>query len=332
MTAAKPAGNTESMSASTTAAKFDTQPFDRLGLGINGLDHVRVLVRDLEAAKDRFRDILGFRVPPRGDNYRHPLGSYQTVTRFSDAFYLELLAVHDRPRMSSGRPEMVQFLDRQEGGHSVLLNVRSAQAAAELLRVRGHPAVGPTAGGFEPSNDDGPLSKPWWLVNFSAAPFTKEALSLIEYEPDWPAQQRHAGGWTDQPNGTNAVRAVWLAVASLSSAATHFAALGLGRQHAFGLDHLDADACEVQITEGQNICLLQPRSERSPVGAFLAGRGQAGVMGVTLQTRDLRAQSQRLAAAIGADLRSVAGRYGSSVIVPGAHACGLWLEFVGAQA
>lgn len=189
MSTAKPAGNTESMGASTTVAKSDMQSFDRLGLGINGLDHVRVLVRDLEAAKDRYRDVLGFRVPPRDDNYRHPLGSYQTVTRFSDAFYLELLAVHDRPRMSSGRPEMVPFLG-----------------------------------------------------------------------------------------------------------------------------------------------LLQPRSERGPVGAFLAGRGQAGVMGVTLQTHDLRAQAARLEAAIGAELRSVAGRYGSSVIVPGAHACGLWLEFVGVQA
>jgi catechol 2,3-dioxygenase-like lactoylglutathione lyase family enzyme len=305
--------------------------FDRLGLGIHGLDHVRVLVRDLEAAKDRYRNVLGFRVPPRGDNYRHPLGSYQTVTRFGDAFYLELLAVHDRVKMSAGRPEMVQFLDRHEGGHSVLLNVRSARAAADLLRGRGLAALGPTAGGFEPSNDDGPLSQPWWLVNFSAAPFTKEAFSLIEYEPDWPAQQRHAAGWIDQPNGVNGVRAVWLAVADLSSAATHFAALGLERQHAFGLDHLDADACEVQVAEGQNIWLLQPRGERGPVGVFLAARGQAGVMGVTLQTRERRVQAQRLASTIGTDARSVAGRYGSSVMVPGAHACGLWLEFVDGQ-
>lgn len=301
--------------------------FDRLGLGINGLDHVRVLVRDLEAAKDLYRDVLGFRIPPRGDNYRHPLGSYQTVTRFADAFYLELLAVHDRARMSTGRPEMVQFLDRREGGHSVLLNVRSAQAATNALRSGGLAAVGPTAGGFEPSADAGPLGKPWWLVNFSAAPFTKEALSLIEYEPDWPAQQRHAAGWADQPNGTSGVHAVWLAVPNLLVTASHFAALGLDQQRSFGLEHLDADACEVRIGELQNIWLVQPRGNAGAVGAFLAERGQAGIMGVTLQVRDLQAQSERLSRATGAGLQTVNGRYGASVVVPGTHACGLWLEF-----
>lgn len=308
---------------------MNSSTFDRLGLGINGLDHVRLLVRDLEAAKDHFRDVLGFRIAPRGDNYRHPLGSYQTVTRLGDAFYLELLAVHDRARMSTGRPEMVQFLDRREGGHSVLLNVRSAQASAQVLRSRGLAVVGPAAGGFEPSSDDGPLGKPWWLVNFSAAPFTQEALSLIEYEPDWAAQQRHAASWADQPNGVSAARAVWLAVANLASAASHLAALGLDQQRRFALDHLDADACEVRVGERQNIWLVQPRGEHGPAGAFLAGRGQAGIMGVTLQVRDLRAQSERLSRAIGAGVRSIDGRYGASVLIDGAHACGLWLEFAG---
>lgn len=303
--------------------------FDRLGLGINGLDHVRVLVRDLEAAKDHFRDVLGFRISPRGQNYRHPLGSHQSVTRLADAFYLELLAVHDRARMSIGRPEMVRFLDRCEGGHSALLNVRSARAAANTLRAGGLAAMEPTAGGFEPNDEDGPLSRPWWLVNFSAAPFTKEALSLIEYEPDWSAQQRHAARWVDQPNGVNGVRAVWLAVPNLSSAAAHFGALGLDQQRAFDLDHLDADACEVRIGERQNIWLVQPRGSQGPVGAFLAGRGQAGIMGVTLGVRDLPAQSERLSRAIGASAQSVAGRYGASVLVDGSNACGLWLEFVG---
>lgn len=305
-----------------------TPIFDRLGLGINGLDHVRVLVRDLEAAKDCYRDVLGFRVPARGDNYRHPLGSYQTVTRLTDAFYLELLAVNDRATMSRGRPEMVQWLDRREGGHSVLLNVRSAQAAASALQSHGLEVTPPFQGGFEPSGEDGPLDRGWWLVNFTGAPFTREALSLIEYRASWTEQQSHARSWTDHPNGALGVRAVWLAVCDLASAAGHFASLGLTRQQTCEVDALGARACEVRIGERQNVLLITPRADDTAAGAFLIERGQAGVMGVTIEVDDLPAQAQRLTSALGSAARWGEGRYGRSIVVPGLHAHGLWLEFV----
>jgi len=56
-------------------------------LSIKGLDHIRILVHNLEAAKDMYRDLLGFLVPPRGQKGLYPLGTENSVARFSDGFY-----------------------------------------------------------------------------------------------------------------------------------------------------------------------------------------------------------------------------------------------------
>lgn len=295
-------------------------------LVIHGLDHVRVLARDLESAKDHFRDRLGFALPPRGSNFGHPLGSWQTLARFQDAFYLEFLSIRDPDKARTGRPEMMAFLERFEGGHSVVLCVPSASQASSALTARGLAATAPVAGSFLPEDQAGPLSDGWWLVNFERAPFRRETLSLIEYRQPWTAQTGYSRALPEQPNGVIGGRAVWVAVPDGGRALAHLATMGLKPSISQPRKELGALAHEIPIKAGQSLLILEAAGS-GPTADFLATRGDAGVVGVSLIVNTAQPIESRVAA-LGLDAQWQAGPFGQSLTVPGSHAMGLHLEFV----
>lgn len=295
-------------------------------LKIHGLDHVRVLARDLEAAKDHFRDRLGFALPPRGSNFGHPLGSWQTLARFGDAFYLEFLSIRDPEKARTGRPEMMAFLERFEGGHSVVLCVPSAEQTSAVLRQSGLAAAPPVAGSFLPEDEAGPLSDGWWLVNFEHAPFRRETVSLIEYRQAWTAQTSYARTLPVQPNGVTGGRAVWVAVPDVSSALTHFTAMGLRRGPSRPFPAVGAIAHELAVTDHQSLLILEAGGPGA-TQRFIEQRGGAGVMGVSLNVEHPDAISAR-ASAMGLSADWQTGLFGKRLIVPDTHAMGLFIEFV----
>jgi catechol 2,3-dioxygenase-like lactoylglutathione lyase family enzyme len=295
-------------------------------MSIHGLDHVRVLARDLEAAKDHFRDRLGFALPPRGSNFGHPLGSWQTLSRFGDAFYLEFLSIADPEKARTGRPEMMAFLERFEGGHSVVLCVPSATEASATLRQAGLAAAAPVAGSFLPEDAAGPLSDGWWLVNFDQAPFRRETLSFIEYRQPWSAQTAYSRDLAVQPNGVTGGRAVWIAMPEPQRALDHFATMGLRAAPGRPCPRLGALAHEIPVAPGQSLLILEADGP-GPAREFIDLRGGAGVMGVSLQVESAAPISAR-AAALGLVPDWNPGLFGDSLIVPGSHAMGIHLEFV----
>jgi len=295
-------------------------------LSLHGLDHVRVLARDLEAAKDHFRDRLGFALPPRGSNFGHPLGSWQTLARFRDAFYLEFLSIRDPDKARTGRPEMMAFLERFEGGHSVVLCVPSAPAAHAALHGAGLSAAAPIAGSFLPEDDAGPLSEGWWLVNFEKAPFRRETVSLIEYRQAWSAQTAYAAALPIQANGVTGGRAVWIAVPNAHQAIEHFATMGLSVSRPCDCPALGGVAHELPVAPGQSLMILEADSA-GLTRDFIETRGGAGVFGVTLQVATAAPMTERAAAlGLAADWRD--GLFGKTLTVPGTHAMGLHMEFV----
>jgi len=294
----------------------------------HGLDHVRILARDLEAAKDHFRDALGFALPPRGSNFGHPLGSWQVLARFRDASYLEFLSIKDPVKARTGRPEMMAFLERAEGGHSVVLNVPSAQQASTALRARGLAVSAPVAGSFLPEDEAGPLSQGWWLVNHETAPFRRETLSWIEYRQPWSVQTAYSAALPVQPNGVTGTRAVWIAVPDARAALAHFAAAGLAAARSLPLPAIGAQAHELPVAPGQCLLILEAAGD-GDTARFLAARGDAGVMGVTLTVAQREPIAAR-AAALGADAAWRSGPFGECLLLPGRHALGLTLEFVAA--
>src|ERR1700674_1136935 len=107
-----------------------------LGEG-SGLDHPGILVRDLEAAKDTYRDTLGFWIQPRG--VVSVLGSGMKISNafFEDGSYLTLSAVNDLDKARVNRPSYLTFLEKHEGAKFFMLNVSSAEGTAKFLRARG---------------------------------------------------------------------------------------------------------------------------------------------------------------------------------------------------
>lgn len=250
-------------------------------LSIKGLDHIRILVHDLEAAKDIYRDLLGFLVPPRGQKGIHPLGTENSVARFYDGFYLELLAIHDSATAAVRRPEMVRFLQHSEGGHSVLLNVASAQETADTLRARGFPVSAPIPGSIMRATESVPLPPGWWLVNFEYAPLPADLLSFIQYQRSWEERQADRSREPPHPNTATRGLAVWIAVPDAATAAQYFASLGLPSRRTLHVSHLGAMAHEVQVGDDQCLLLLQSLQQDSIVDHFLKECGSGGVMGVS---------------------------------------------------
>ena len=67
------------------------------------IDHVRILVRDIQVSKKQYRDVLGFNLP-HPDVYVYAEGSAHDGADLSDHTYLELLGVADEERLAKVRP------------------------------------------------------------------------------------------------------------------------------------------------------------------------------------------------------------------------------------
>ena len=105
-----------------------------LGNG-QGLTEVIVLVRDLALASDLYRDRLGFTLAPLVDTL--PSGLKLIGAKFERNNYLELRSIADREKATRLRPRIVQFLEKNEGGFLIVLQVSSAKSTAVYLRTRG---------------------------------------------------------------------------------------------------------------------------------------------------------------------------------------------------
>jgi hypothetical protein len=75
------------------------------GLGDGtGIEFVVIVVRDIEAAKDTYRDVLGFKFPPKGDVDVNPVGIKESNAPFEKGGYLEFVAVDDLAKAKQNRP------------------------------------------------------------------------------------------------------------------------------------------------------------------------------------------------------------------------------------
>jgi catechol 2,3-dioxygenase-like lactoylglutathione lyase family enzyme len=74
---------------------------------LTGIDHVVVLVRDLEGASGDYRR-LGFRVVPGG---RHATGTHNALVGLADGTYLELLPSASQARITAGGPRLCAAAD-----------------------------------------------------------------------------------------------------------------------------------------------------------------------------------------------------------------------------
>lgn len=94
---------------------------------VGEVDHVRVLVRDIGAARENCILSPGF-VSPVAAPVICPEGSAHDAARFAAGGYFGLFGIADREGMTKSRPWMVEFLDKHEGAHSAGFKIAAADA------------------------------------------------------------------------------------------------------------------------------------------------------------------------------------------------------------
>jgi catechol 2,3-dioxygenase-like lactoylglutathione lyase family enzyme len=162
---------------------------------INGIDHVVIVVRDLDAARDTFRR-MGFTVTPRG---RHTLGSQNHCVMFGDD-YLELLGSPEGAPHPS-RQYYTEFARVGEGLAAIAFGTDSAKGAyTEMLWA-----------GFAPS-DPAEFARPVELPGGTREARFRVSMAALEQTPGgrafvcehltrevvWrPEHLRHANGATE---------------------------------------------------------------------------------------------------------------------------------------
>src|SRR5688572_15053512 len=102
---------------------------------LDGIDHVVILVRDLDRARDAYAR-MGFSLTPRG---YHTLGSQNHCIMFGRD-YIELLAV---PKPHPAMQYFSEFLQRGEGLGAIALASGDAAAARAELGASGIDAEAP---------------------------------------------------------------------------------------------------------------------------------------------------------------------------------------------
>jgi hypothetical protein len=160
-----------------------------------GLDHVVILVRDLDAAAENWRR-LGFTLAPRGIHSAHMGTGNHTVMLGPD--YFELIGVLSETPYNA--PSRALLERRGEGIERAALATDDAAAGIEEIRARGLEGMGPLDFGRPVTLPDGtatearfrvfhwpPEEAPGGLRLFACQHLTRDAVWISEL-------QRHANG------------------------------------------------------------------------------------------------------------------------------------------
>jgi catechol 2,3-dioxygenase-like lactoylglutathione lyase family enzyme len=278
---------------------------------IVGLDHVVVLVRDLDRAAETWRR-LGFTLAPRGTHSAHMGTGNHTMMLGPD--YLELIGVlTETPHNAPSRALLER---RGEAIERAALTTTDAAAGVEEIRARGLAGVGPIDFGRPVTLPSGsqtearfrvfewPLTEaPAGLRIFACQHLTREAVWI-------PELQNHA-------NGARRIARVEIVSSDPQRDAEHMARL---------LDEAvqpESDGAK-RVSSGKDRAafVFMPRnalSRRYPA-VPLDGLAAEGAAGLVLVSGDLDAAARALGRA--------AVRSGDAVCAPPAAANGVLLAFV----
>ncbi len=294
-----------------------------LGEG-RGIDHIMVVVRDLNATTATFRKLLGFNAERWG---KFPDGIENAGMHFRNRSYLELLGIYDREK--AAQTEEAKFLQRNEGATGVALHVSSADSAANFLRGRGFDVAGPDV--FPPPREESQQPQPWmWrTVSFKKRTGPGAIVFLIEYNEQARENrqkedlQKYEAARV-HPNTAEKIQSVWITVKDLDAAVKAYESIGLSAGRRVNLPQLEARGHEVVAGNGV-VLLLQANTPKSKVTSFLARRGE-GIMGVSIKVAALNRARNILETNIKQKFTPYVGAYGKSILIPAEVTRGVWVE------
>ena len=249
-----------------------------LGEG-EGIDHPGILVHDLEAAKDTYRDTLGFWIQPRGvASLSSGSGMKNSNASFEDGSYLQLMAVDDLEKARLNRPAYLTFLEKHEGAKFRMLSVASAEDTAKFLRARGLDVSDPATRTIMAPGAKQMPPPVAWAVTFKTPILPADSIGFVQFAArDERIRQANASGRTSHANTAKRIAAVWIVVQDLKAATKAFETAGFHAPDKRKFSQLGAAAREIEAGTGR-IVLLEPKGRTGKAASFLAERGE-GIYG-----------------------------------------------------
>jgi hypothetical protein len=233
---------------------------------ITGIDHVVILVDDLEQGSEQYRR-LGFTVTPGG---KHPRFTHNALVPFADGTYLELIAFWEQPQSSDDMHRWHRF--QATGGGLIDFAVASdgleddIQAAGE----RGLRYGGPNAGARSRPDGQQVAWKMGWLEgeNLGAVPFVIQDVSER-------ALRVPGGAAAEHDNGVRGIRSLAIAVRNQPPAIQRFQQLlGKDAPDGTGLKNLSNADGAYFLAGAHRIDLASPTGA-GPLADQLAARGDS---------------------------------------------------------
>jgi hypothetical protein len=280
-------------------------------------------VRDLDAARDRFRR-MGFTLTPPAT---HPFGTGNSLAQMSSSF-IELLSIVDPGRIPPHANERfsfaahnADFLSRGEGMSMLVISSEDAHADQARWRNAGLNTFEPVYFERGAKLPDGSEAKVAFTIAFVLNQEMPNAVFFCcqQHAPEafWqPEYQRHANGAMD-------VASVILAAEAPRRHAAFFEALfGAGSVHING-DVLNVHAASAKV----EVIPPQVSAMRFPGVSSIDSSPSARFVAVGILTSDLGAADSCLERGGIERVRS-----DEHVIVSAASSHGMFLEFVGAKA
>ena len=276
---------------------------------ITGIDHVFLLVRDLEDARTRMEH-LGFTTSPRGLHSPQMGTANHTIMLAED--YFELLGIVTPTELNLRRR---QGLARYEGLHAIALRTRDARTACAELRAAGIAAADPVRFSRPVELPDGQRREAAFSVTTipEAATPGVEMFVCEHHTPElvWlPALTRH-------PNSALALVSITVVVADPGGVVEPYRRL-------FGAANVVAGKGEVKVRIGEcPVSYVAPAALAEHYrGIELAGVSPPRMLGLGIAVRDVVAARACLSKA-GVKATTIDG----GVRVAPADACGVVLDF-----
>jgi catechol 2,3-dioxygenase-like lactoylglutathione lyase family enzyme len=299
------------------------------GLGVGrGIDHVGMLVRleNFGAAGDVLTQQLGFSATPV---LQSPAGVENRLIWFENLSYLELDAITAN---NAGTAPFLAFLANHEGAKFYGTQVRDAAKAVTFLDGAGYPNVGPIPASPLTVQSTGQVVglTPLWteiiLTSLLAPDNSNFFLDYDEAQVHDLFVQVPALAPRPHPNTARRIHAVWLVVADLDAAIAFYTGLGLKVEtRAETIDYLGGRGVRVRYHDA-TLFLLQPDGP-GLVADFAADRGE-GILGVSLEVRDLRAAHRLIETNTHLTLPTFRHRGRDRFLIPASLTHGVLLEMV----
>lgn len=293
----------------------------------DGLDHVLLWRRDVDAATAVLAVQLGFTVRPGGG---FPDGVSNRIVSFKDKSYLELL-YFARPKgeLEGDALKAYQFAELSGGGvNSFALGVDDVDTLAAHLSSRGFALNDPDPTSYDPDGD-GPqpvMVNGWRTVSFKEAALASSDIFFIRYDRPHPTPERAAdmAELARHPNGATGISAVWLMSADPGADGKRLERMGF--KAAGRVDVPAIRAKGVRFEAAREAIILLQSTGPGPAADAIARRGPH-FYGVSITVEDLGRAQRLIERGTGRTFTRHRGPNGEAFLAPMHNELGIALEF-----